>query len=271
MGGLQRVRKATILANEAEDDDAKPTQLADLNCWWYGERCVTYPCGVKPVCGRYSLTSSAEEVAEHFGLEQLPPVLPRYNIAPSQPIATIRSNLRGEQEFAFALWGLIPIWSKTLDDKGPRPINARSETIAEKKMFKGILRHRRCLIPADGFYEWKKEGKVKHPYHIHFKDRRPFAFAGLWSLWSGPNGEELESCTIMTTAANKTMREVHERMPVILARESYGDWLDSQRQSTSEAAKILQNIEREPLVLTEVSSLVNNPRNDVEGCLTPVS
>ena len=185
------------------------------------------------MCGRYSLTSSSEQVAEHFGLEQLPPVLPRYNIAPSQPIATIRSNLRGEQEFAFALWGLIPVWSKTLNVKWPRPINARAETLTEKKMFKGILRHKRCLIPADGFYEWKQEGKTKRPYHIHFKDRRPFALAGLWSLWSGSNGEELDSCTIITTTANEVMREVHDRMPVILSPESYGDWLDSQLQEHS--------------------------------------
>ena len=223
------------------------------------------------MCGRYSLASSAEEVAEHFGLEQLPPVMPRYNIAPSQPIGTIRSNLRGEREFAFALWGLIPIWAKTLDEKGPRPINARAETIAEKKMFKGILRHRRCLIPADGFFEWKKEGKNKRPFHIHFKDRRPFAFAGLWSVWSGPNGEELDSCTIITTAANEMMQQVHDRMPVILARNCYDEWLDSQRQSTSDATKLLQNLEREPLLLTEVSTLVNNPRNDVEECLNPIA
>ena len=223
------------------------------------------------MCGRYTLSRSAEQVAEHFGLEQLPPVLPRYNIAPSQPIATIRRNLGGEREFAFALWGLIPIWSKTLEDKGPRPINARSETIAEKRMFKGILRHRRCLIPADGFYEWKKEGKVKCPYHIHFKDRRIFAFAGLWSVWSGPNGEEIDSCTIITTAANETMKRIHDRMPVILARESYRDWLNSQQQSPSEAVRLLQNTDLEPLVLTEVSLLVNNPRNDGEECLTPVA
>ena len=225
---------------------------------------------MRVLCGRYSLTSSAERVAEHFGLGELPPVLPRYNIAPSQPIATIRSNLRGEREFGFALWGLIPVWSKSLDEKGPRPINARAETLAEKRVFKGILRHRRCLIPANGFYEWRKEGKVKRPYHIHFGDGRLFAFAGLWSVWSGPNGEELDSCTIITTAANERMREVHHRMPVILARESYGRWLDTQLQSTAEAVKLLQNTDCDRLVLTEVSTLVNNPRNDVEDCLKAV-
>lgn len=221
------------------------------------------------MCGRYTLTSTPEAVQQEFELDALPPVMPRYNIAPSQPIASIRTNFRGEREFAFMIWGLIPVWAKALDDKWPRPINARSETIAEKKMFKGVLRHHRCLIPADGFYEWKKEGKTKRPFHIHYRDRRPFAFAGIWSLWTGPNGEELDSCTIITTAANSTMKEIHDRMPVILSPEVYSAWLDTSRQSTSEAVNLLQHVTAEPLVLTEVNTLVNNPRNDVAECLQP--
>ncbi|MEM9534179.1 MAG: SOS response-associated peptidase [Cyanobacteria bacterium P01_E01_bin.45] len=228
------------------------------------------------MCGRYSLASSSEQVAELFGLNPLPPVLPRFNIAPSQPIATIRMNLRGDPEFAFAIWGLIPIWANNPNEKGPRPINARAETVAEKRMFKGILRHKRCLIPADGFYEWRQEvGRTnkgsKQPFHIHFANRRPFAFAGLWSQWNGPNGEEIDSCTILTTAANTIVKAVHNRMPVILAQDCYDDWLNPQIQSAKEAIALLQRTESEPLLLTEVSSLVNNPRNDVQECIEPLT
>ena len=167
------------------------------------------------------------------------------------------------------------MWVKDPNDTGPRPINARAETVAEKRMFKGLLRHKRCLIPADGFYEWKAEGGAtkkgtrKRPFHIHFADRRPFAFAGLWSQWNGPNGEELESCTIVTTAANPVIKEIHNRMPVILAEDCYEDWLNPQIQGAKEAIALLQRTEPEPLILTEVSSLVNNPRNDVEECIEP--
>ncbi|MEM9568555.1 MAG: SOS response-associated peptidase [Cyanobacteria bacterium P01_E01_bin.34] len=229
------------------------------------------------MCGRYSLASSAEQVAELFCLDYLPPVLPRYNISPSQPIATIRTNLRGDREFAFALWGLIPIWLKDPNDKGPRPINARAETISEKRMFNGLLRHKRCLIPADGFYEWKKEDGTskqrggKRPFHVHFADRQPFSFAGLWSQWNGPNGEELESCTIVTTAANAVMQNIHNRMPVILPKDCYSDWLNPQIQSSKVAISMLQRTTSEPLVLTEVSALVNNPRNDIQDCITPLT
>ncbi|WP_017326089.1 SOS response-associated peptidase [Synechococcus sp. PCC 7336] len=220
------------------------------------------------MCGRFSLATPAEAIAERFNLDATPPIQPRYNIAPSQPVAAIRANAKGEPEFALLLWGLIPRWSKD-PNKGPRPINARAETIAEKPMFKGLLRYRRCAIVADGFYEWKKEGNRKRPYHIHLENHRPFAFAGLWELWNGPNGEELESCTIITTAANATMQQIHSRMPAILSPGNYTDWLDPQIQETAKPLQLLQ-ADAGPLLLNEVSPLANNPRNDVPECINPV-
>ena len=222
------------------------------------------------MCGRYTLTSSSKTLAEAFDLSTPPPVAPRYNIAPSQPIAAIRTNFKGDREFTFMLWGMIPFWLKSPTDKGPRPINARAETLAEKTMFKGPLRHRRCLIPADGFYEWQKVGQTKRPHYIHYPDLRPFAFAGLWSLWSGPNGEELDSCTIVTTAANENIQTIHTRMPVILPPDYYDAWLDPQQQSTTAAIELLQNTNRDAMRIAEVSTSIDNPSNDLPECLEPV-
>ena len=192
------------------------------------------------MCGRFTLRTPMSVLIEQFELDvniarQMALFEPRYNIAPTQNILAVRVNReRGEREAALMRWGLIPSWSKD-PQGGPPMINARGETLAEKPSFRTAVRRRRCLIPADGFYEWQQSpesaarGK-KQPYYIHFRDDRPFAFAGLWEAWrakdSPPDDQPLESCTIVTTAASTALASLHDRMPVILAPNDYQTWLD---------------------------------------------
>jgi putative SOS response-associated peptidase YedK len=191
---------------------------------------------------------------------------PRYNISPTQQVAVIRKIQEG-RALSLMKWGLVPAWSKD-PKKGPPLINARSESIATKPSFRDAFRKRRCLIPADGFYEWKATGtKVKQPYHIRFEDGRPFAFAGLWEHW-GEGENAIDSCTIITTEANDQMRTLHERMPVILQPEDYERWLDPNQKSTSALEALLVPFEPEPLTLHAVNTLVNSPRNDTPACLS---
>lgn len=191
---------------------------------------------------------------------------PRYNISPTQQVAVIRKIQEG-RALSLMKWGLIPAWSKD-PKKGPPLINARSESIATKPSFRDAFRKRRCLIPADGFYEWKAlDAKTKQPYHIRFEDGRPFAFAGLWEHW-GEGENAIDSCTIITTEANEHMRTLHERMPVILQPEDYERWLDPNQKSTSALEALLVPFEPEPLTFHAVSTLVNSPRNDAPACLT---
>ncbi|MCS7040325.1 MAG: SOS response-associated peptidase, partial [Anaerolineae bacterium] len=179
------------------------------------------------MCGRFTLTASGDELASLFDLEQAPNLEPRYNIAPTQPVAVVRLDREGRRrEFTLMRWGLIPSWAKDIHI-GNRLINARAETLTEKPAFRTAFRRRRCLIPANGFYEWQKPtAGRKQPYFIGLPDRRPFAFAGLWEHWEGADGSVLDSCAIITTAANERVRVLHDRMPVILERTDFGDWLD---------------------------------------------
>ena len=181
------------------------------------------------MCGRFALFASGEEVAERFQLVVLPLFEPRYNIAPTQSVAAVRSGDEG-RSMSFLRWGLIPSWSA--DPKiAYKLINARSETVAEKPSFRSAFKTRRCLIPSSAFYEWQKTGKSKQPYCIRPRDGGLFSFAGLWEHWNDPQGEVIESCSVLTTAANELMQPIHDRMPVILDSASEEAWLDP-RSST---------------------------------------
>jgi putative SOS response-associated peptidase YedK len=225
------------------------------------------------VCGRFTLRASGERLAEAFGLSAQPSLFPRYNIAPTQAVPVIRV-LRAnpgtkERELVPLRWGLVPSWA---DDPaiGNRLINARSETVADKPSFRGAFRHRRCLIPADGFFEWRKEGKVKQPVYVQRRDGQPFAFAGLWEEWER-EGEVIESCAIITTAANDLMAEFHDRMPVILDPKDYDLWLDPQVQDPRLLEPLLRPYSSGELVAHPVSQMVNNPRNEGPGCVEPLT
>lgn len=213
------------------------------------------------MCSRYSLTSPPEAVRATFAYKTDADFPPRYNIAPSQPVAIVRLDLKGERELALVRWGLIPSWVKD-----PREfaalINARGETVADKPSFRGAMRHRRCLVPADGFYEWTGEAGRKQPHLIRRKDGGPMAFAGLWEHWLGADGSEIDTMAIITTSANRMMRPIHDRMPVILAPEQFGMWLDVKGVPAKDAAMFLQPAPESLLAERPVSRAVSNPRNE---------
>jgi len=176
------------------------------------------------MCGRYVIISTPEAIRALFGYGEQPNFPPRYNVAPTQPIPIVRL-LDGKRSFALMRWGLLPSWVK--DPKTfPLLINARGESVLEKPAFRNAMRRRRCLLPADGFYEWKKEGASKTPMFIQLKDGRPFAFAGLWEVWQPPDGGVLKTCTIITTPAQGVLAEIHDRMPLMLPSGAWARWLD---------------------------------------------
>ncbi|MCO6452217.1 MAG: SOS response-associated peptidase [Caldilineales bacterium] len=221
------------------------------------------------MCGRFSLTSSAEELATLFDLDAAPELPPRYNIAPTQLVAAVRFNSdSGQREMTLFRWGLIPFWSKDLAI-GSRLINARSETVAEKPAFRAAFKSRRCLIPASGFYEWQKQNGGKQPHLIGMEDGKPFAMAGMWEHWEGGDGSIIESCTILTTTANKMIERVHNRMPVILDRQDFSDWLDP-ATATGILHHLLRPYPAEEMMAYPVSTIVNSPVNDVPACVEPL-
>lgn len=210
------------------------------------------------MCGRFVLVAQVEELVELFALHTAPDALAqRFNIAPSQQIATI-TNER-PHELAWHHWGLIPSWAKE-KKIGYRMINARSETAAEKPSFRAAFRSRRCLIPASGFFEWRRRGKTKQPVYITLRERPLFAFAGLWEVWRSPGGEPVHSATILTTVANRFMADIHLRMPVILAAEDHDAWL--QPASREEHQQLLRPCAPELMQAWPVSTVVNRPAND---------
>lgn len=246
------------------------------------------------MCGRFTLRTPQSVLVEHFdlaarGQRSLPGFEARYNIAPTQEIAVIRANSAGGREVAMMRWGLVPSWSKEVA-AGPPLINARAETLAEKPAFRVAFRRRRCLIPADGFYEWRNDGdrSKKQPFYIHRPDRGLFAFAGLWETWtssrpvtthstrsadpSSPDGAPasrltIDSCTIITTSANATLRELHERMPVVLARNDYQRWLDPRGDDLATLRDLLVPCPDNELVAEPVSNHVNRVANDDPRCI----
>jgi putative SOS response-associated peptidase YedK len=196
---------------------------------------------------------------------------PRYNIAPTQDVAVIRADGAGRRTATMMRWGLVPSWSKAMTS-GPPMINARSETLAEKPAFRSALRSRRCLVPADGFYEWQLtpsggKGK-KQPYYIHRPDGQPFAFAGLWESWKNPESQlAIESCTIVTTAANAALSNLHDRMPVVLAPADYSLWLDPHVHEPEKLQHVLAPCGDDELVAEPVSTHVNRAANDDARCI----
>ena len=222
------------------------------------------------MCGRFSLTTDPNQLRKAFPWLNIPEgPTPRYNVAPSQPVAVVPND--GKDQLDFYLWGIIPSWAK--DAKiGYRMINARSETLAQKPSFRAAFRRRRCLIPADGFYEWKKnpDGKTKTPIYITLKPGKPFAFAGLWENWQSPDGSLIRSCTIITTQPNQFMSEIHNRMPVILPEETYRLWLDPGEPELALLQDVLQPYSGTDLSAYPVSRVVNSPSNDNPACIEPL-
>ena len=223
------------------------------------------------MCGRVSSTSPAVNIAEFFMALTLSDTLaPRYNITPSQPMLVVRDDRdRNKRTLSYVLWGLIPSWAKD-PNIASKLSNARAETIHEKPSFRNAYRYRRCIIPIDGFYEWKRSGKTKQPWYFKYEDDAILAFAGLWEHWMGPNGEEMESCTIITCAANDTMSPIHHRMPVILRKEDFDLWLDPSVYDQKLLSQLLVPSQDPRLTCYPVSTYVNYSANDGPQCLEPL-
>jgi putative SOS response-associated peptidase YedK len=221
------------------------------------------------MCGRYQITTAPEAIRRMFRYVEQPNFPPRYNVAPTQPIPIVRLT-EGERHFALVRWGLIPSWVK--DPKAfALVINARGESVNDKPAFRNAMRYRRCLIPADGFYEWKRDGTVKRPHHVRLAGGGPFAFAGLWESWSGPNGEEVETAAIVTTIANRALRLIHDRMPVMLEPDAYDMWLDCRNVDAPTASALIAPIRDERVEAYEISPAVNRVANDNADLLAPYS
>jgi putative SOS response-associated peptidase YedK len=221
------------------------------------------------MCGRFTLTVDPAELQETFGNYTFPKrFAPRFNIAPSQPVLAIPNDDTNAADFF--IWGLIPMWAKD-PAIGDRLINARGETIAEKPSFRGSFKHKRCLILADGFYEWKTAAgrKTKTPYFIHMKDRAPFALAGLWDSWESPDGSSIKTCTIITTAPNELMANLHNRMPVILHPRDHARWLDASAQSPENLLPLIKPYPADVMSAYPVSTLVNKPENNSPELVVP--
>jgi putative SOS response-associated peptidase YedK len=213
------------------------------------------------MCGRFTLKTPKEIVARQFGVEIEDELAPRYNIAPTQTVATIRATAQsGEsREFAHLKWGLIPSWARDAS-MGARLINARSETVTEKPSFREAFKRRRAIIPADGIYEWQRTEDKKQPYFIRMRDGSLFGFAGLWDRWR-KEGEIIESCSILTTSANEVFRPVHERIPVVLQPESYSEWLDTDVRGVEALKELLRPYPSSEMIAYPVSIRVNSPQH----------
>ncbi len=219
------------------------------------------------MCGRYTLRASPQQIAIVFHFDAAGEWRPRYNIAPTQIAPVVRASAGGKPEYAELRWGLIPSWASDRSIAS-QMINARSETAATKPAFREAMRRRRCLIPADGFYEWQKQGKQKQPYFIHRSDEAPFAFAGVWESWLDEKHQPLETFTILTTVANDQLRPLHERMPVILREENYSEWLDPELTDAKSLEPLL-SVQPPSLVLQPIGTHVNSVANDDATCIAP--
>lgn len=217
------------------------------------------------MCGRFTLTASGEDVAEAFGLDETPALAPRYNIAPSQPVAVVRAEAGGRRTHALLTWGLLP--TATAEPRRPL-INARAESAWSRASFRDAFARRRCLIPASGFYEWTGTGKQRQPWYFRLASGRPFAFAGLWEPPFDP--EETATVTILTTEPNELARPIHDRMPVIVAPGDYGRWLDAGRAGEIESLRpLLAPFPASAMTAFPVGATVNDPRHDEPACLAP--
>ena len=218
------------------------------------------------MCGRFALTDAPEEVAAHFGYLGGEPFPPRYNIAPTQPIAIVRQEHHARR-FALVRWGLVPAWVED-PTRFSLLINARTEGIADKPAFKNAIRYRHCLVPASGFYEWRRQGKSKQPFWVRPRRGGVIAFAGLWETWSDRDGGEIDSACIVTTAANATVAPIHARMPVVIAHDDFERWLTGE---TEDATALLQPANDNLLEAFPVSDRVNKAEADDPGLLLPVA
>jgi putative SOS response-associated peptidase YedK len=220
------------------------------------------------MCGRYTVTATPEVLRALFGYPEQPNFPPRFNIAPTQPIAIVRL-MDGKRQFALVRWGLLPSWVK--DPKAfTLLINARGETVASKPAFRAAMKRRRCLIPADGFYEWQAVAGRKQPFYVRARSGAPFAFAGLWETWTGPNGEELETAAIVTTNANKTLSNIHDRMPVVVPPEAFDLWLDCAKVDATTASALIAPAPEGLFEAYPVSTHVNRVANDDPKLVEPL-
>lgn len=222
------------------------------------------------MCGRFTLFDTAASLAEAFEVAEVPSLSPRYNIAPSQAVAAVRiPPSGGAREVVLLRWGLIPSWAKD-PSLGDRMINARAETAAGKPAFRSAIRRRRCLVPASGFYEWKRTNGRKQPYYIRRPDGKPFGFAGLWESWEGPGQAAVESCTILTTSANELLLPIHDRMPVIVSPADYDLWLSPEVRDPEELARLFRPCPPEEVTAFPVGTAVNNPKTDSPQLIEPL-
>lgn len=220
------------------------------------------------MCGRYALRSPLARLLRAFGATSDLELTPRYNVAPTQAVPVVRER-EGARRIEQVRWGLVPRWSKAVNE-GPLLLNARAETAADKPAFRDALRRRRCLVPADGFYEWEKQGRAKLPLFFHPPGEEDvLGLAGLWERWRGPEGQRLESCTILTTAANALVAPYHDRMPVVIAPEDYARWLDPTLQEPESVTDLLAPPPEGALVATPLEPFVNDVRRDGPECLAP--
>jgi putative SOS response-associated peptidase YedK len=209
------------------------------------------------MCGRFAQRSDPKRLAKEFKVEEVPQAEARYNVAPTQEILAVRQLADG-REMAFFKWGLVPSWAKDVS-MGARLINARSETVQEKSSFREAFKQRRCIIPADGFYEWQRTEGKKQPFFFRMRDERPFGFAGLWERWEGEGGQAINSCTILTTEANEVLQPVHDRMPVILHPDEYEMWLDPDVRILDSIKEMLRPYPAEEMTGYPVSTSINSP------------
>jgi putative SOS response-associated peptidase YedK len=221
------------------------------------------------LCGRFAVDIPAELLSETFSLSELPNVTPRYNVAPTQQVPVVREGADGDNRLDLLHWGLIPSWAKDRT-VAYKMINARSETLPDKPSFRQAYKYRRCVVPASGFYEWRHEGKAKLPHYIRIRDGLPMLFAGLWESWKAPEGEVVESFTILTTAANKLLESIHERMPVILHPAECARWLDRHLTDPTPLSVFFQPYPADLLEMWPVSPLVNTVKVDSFELIAPV-
>jgi putative SOS response-associated peptidase YedK len=219
------------------------------------------------MCGRFTLVSPFVAVAERFRVAAPAGLRPRYNIAPGQEILCVLGD--GKNRLESLRWGLIPFWAKD-PAIGNRLINARAETLAEKPSFRQAFARRRCLVVADGFYEWRSAGKRKVPVYIFLKSRTPFGFAGLYETWIAPDGTQIRTCTIITTEANDLLRPIHDRMPVILPERVEGDWLDPAENRLEWLQSLLRPFPPDKMDAYDVTPVVNHAAHDAPDCILPV-
>jgi putative SOS response-associated peptidase YedK len=221
------------------------------------------------MCGRYAITSAPEAIRRLFGYDEQPNFPPRYNVAPTQPVPIVRLA-EGMRRFALVRWGFIPSWVKD-----PRRfsllINARGESLSDKPAFRAAMRYRRCLFPADGFYDWRREGERARPHYVRLKTGGPMALAGLWENWMGPHGEEMETAAIVTTRANRLLAPIHPRMPMIVPPDVVDLWLDSDKVDATTAAALIAPAPEDMLAVHEVSTAVNSAANDAPALIEPVT